>query len=141
MPDHVDGQLVLSDRKELTRLFEEHGFLGAIPPEVVPAYVETGILVVVGIGVLLWVLTAVFASLDVRELKARQIQRPFSWTFALLGGLIYVAGRSVVVDLRTGKGLGPIWVYLAATAFSALVGAALVREMQVYMLDVAPHIL
>jgi hypothetical protein len=74
-------------------------------------------------------------------LTARQIHRPFSWTFALLGGLIYVAGRSAVVDLRTGKGLGPIWVYLAATAFSALVGAALVREMQLYMLDVAPHIL
>lgn len=133
--------LLRFDREELARSFEENGLLGAVPPEVVPGYVDSGILIVLGIAVLLWVFTVVFAALDHRELKARQIQRPFPWTFVFLGVPLYVLGRSLVIDRRTGSGLGPLWVYLGGTALSIFVGFQLAHEMYLYMWNVAPHVL
>ncbi|CDK00019.1 PPE-repeat proteins (fragment) [Microbacterium sp. C448] len=75
--------------------------------------------VVVGLGIL-------FAWLDWRELKRRGIQKPFHWAWAFLALVItngvYVIGRGVILRRQTGKGLGPVWVWIAVTLLSIIVG-------------------
>lgn len=75
--------------------------------------------VVAGIGIL-------FAWLDWRELKRRGIQKPFHWAWAFLALVVtngvYVIGRGVILRRQTGKGLGPVWAWIAVTALSLIVG-------------------
>jgi hypothetical protein len=74
---------------------------------------------VAGIGIL-------FAWLDWRELKRRGIQKPFHWAWAFLALVVtngvYVIGRGVILRRQTGKGLGPVWVWIAVTVLSLIVG-------------------
>ena len=74
---------------------------------------------VVGVGIL-------FAWLDWRQLKRRGIQKPFHWAWAFLALVItngvYVIGRGVILRRQTGKGLGPVWVWIAVTLLSLIVG-------------------
>lgn len=77
---------------------------------------------VMGISLLSYVFMAaaiVFAWLDYRALVARGIQKPFHWAFAFLTLVItigvYIIGRTVIVKRQTGKGLGPLWGWIAAT--------------------------
>jgi hypothetical protein len=75
--------------------------------------------VVAGVGIL-------FAWLDWRELKRRGIQKPFHWAWAFLALVVtngvYVIGRGVILRRQTGKGLGPVWAWIAVTALSLIVG-------------------
>ena len=75
--------------------------------------------VVVGIGIL-------FAWLDWRELKRRGIQKPFHWAWAFLALVVtngvYVIGRGVILRRQTGKGLGPVWAWIAVSLLSLIVG-------------------
>lgn len=76
----------------------------------------------------------VFAWLDWRELKARGIPKPFPWPwafFALFNGgiLVYVIGRSVVVKRRTGTGLLPLWVWIAAMVASWIFASVVVSAL------------
>lgn len=77
---------------------------------------------IAGISLLGYVSVAaaiVFAWLDYRALAARGIQKPFHWAFAFFVLLItigvYVIGRTVVVRRQTGKGLAPLWGWIAVT--------------------------
>ncbi len=96
--------------------------------------------VVIGLGIL-------FAWLDWRELGRRGIPRPFAWPWALFALFatngVYVIGRGVVLRRRTGRGLGPVWGWIAVTAVSLIVGlvyagailsqtAALIAEYSTY---------
>jgi hypothetical protein len=68
-----------------------------------------------------WVAIAaaiLFPILDWRALEKRGVPKPFHWAFSLfvliLGTpIVYVIGRTVVVRRRTGKGLAPLWVFIA----------------------------
>ena len=75
--------------------------------------------VVAGIGIL-------FAWLDWRELKRRGIQKPFHWAWAFLALVVtngvYVIGRGVILRRQTGKGLVPVWAWIAVTLLSLIVG-------------------
>lgn len=74
---------------------------------------------IAGVGIL-------FAWLDWRELKRRGIHKPFHWAWAFLALVItngvYVIGRGVILRRQTGKGLGPVWVWIAVTVLSLIVG-------------------
>lgn len=75
--------------------------------------------VVAGLGVL-------FAWLDWRELRRRGIQKPFPWPWAFLALVVtngvYVIGRGVILRRQTGKGLGPVWAWIAVSVLGLIVG-------------------
>jgi hypothetical protein len=59
-----------------------------------------------------------FPVLDWRALGKRGVPKPFHWAWsffaiALSSPIVYVIGRTVVVKRRTGKGLAPLWVFIA----------------------------
>ncbi len=67
--------------------------------------------------------TVVFSFLDARTLRERGVERPFPWAwsfliFALSTNAVYVIGRSMIVRRQTGKGLGPLWAWIAVTVVS-----------------------
>ena len=84
-------------------------------------YVSPGFIATVVLSFVLYALTVVFAVLDYRTLVARGVPRPFHWAFAFLGPMVYVIGRSVVVKIRTGQGLGPLWGTIAVFGVSMIV--------------------
>lgn len=88
--------------------------------------------VVVGLGIL-------FAWLDWRELKRRGIQKPFHWAWAFLALVItngvYVIGRGVILRRQTGKGLGPVWAWIAVTLLSLIVGIVYASMIMGEVLD------
>jgi len=89
-------------------------------------------------GLLLNAATVVFAWLDYRELVRRGVPKPFHWawsffTFAGVGNLITVIGRSVVVRRRTGTGLWPLWatiiVYIVLFIATFVVVSLMLTQM------------
>ncbi len=78
------------------------------------------------LGLLFVVASIVFSYLDWRELQKRGIVRPFHWAFSfliLITGvpIVYLIGRSVVVKKQTGKGLLPLWVWIALTVIASII--------------------
>jgi hypothetical protein len=71
---------------------------------------------------LVYGLCALFAFLDWRELKRREIPRPFHFAWTFLSSVVYVIGRSVVVGRRTGSGRAPMWGAIIVLAISLASG-------------------
>lgn len=67
--------------------------------------------------------TVVLAYFDFRRLRRTGFERPFHWAWAFLS-YVYVIGRSVVVRRRSGRGLAPLFVWIAIYAVSTLVSVA-----------------
>lgn len=86
-----------------------------------------------GLGVL-------FAYFDHRELRRRQVPKPFHWGWAFLNP-VYPIGRSVVVKRRTGRGLAPMWVAIGTIAFSLIVSAVIVGMLFAGFADMMEDIL
>jgi hypothetical protein len=77
---------------------------------------------VLGLSLVSYALNVIFAYLDWRELKARQIPSPFHWAWSFLEApLVYMIGRSVVVRRRTSRGLGPLWLTIAIIVIGLIV--------------------
>lgn len=108
-------------------LIDMSGYFQAImadptsPTAALALFLSPGYLITVFGGLVLFVLTIVFAVQDVRELGRRQIANPFHWAFAFLGGVVYTIGRSIVVHRRTGGGLAPLWATIAVFVLSLIV--------------------
>lgn len=66
-----------------------------------------------GVGWLIYGISAWFAYLDFRELSRRGFVRPFHWAWIFLSSWVYVIGRTVVVGRRGGRGAAPLWVFIA----------------------------
>jgi hypothetical protein len=73
--------------------------------------------------------TALFAFYDRRALLADGFTRPFHWAWAFLSGGVYVIGRSVIVRRRAGRGLAPVWAWLAVTLLAVIVGVSKVMAV------------
>ena len=84
-------------------------------------YSDPGYLVEQGTGWLIYGVSVLFAFLDRRVLLQRGFDRPFHWAWTFLGGIVYIIGRSVIVRRRSGRGLLPIWVYIAVFVVSMIV--------------------
>ncbi|MDQ1512779.1 MAG: hypothetical protein QOC59_621 [Microbacteriaceae bacterium] len=80
---------------------------------------DPGYLLVVGVGWLSYAAEVVLAVLDHRALKRMGIVRPFHWAWSFLR-VVYIIGRAVVVHRRTGRGLAPLWTYLAVYLISSV---------------------
>lgn len=79
------------------------------------------------LALLLNAAVVVFSFLDWRTLRARGVDRPFHWAWSFLilaisTNAVYIIGRSVVVRRQTGKGLAPLWVWIASTALAFIIG-------------------
>ena len=74
------------------------------------------------LGLVLGGLSVLFAFLDWRQLRARGIVQPFDWAWAffvfIVTAGVYVVGRGIVLRRQTGKGLGPVWGFIAVTVVS-----------------------
>lgn len=88
------------------------------------------------LNIVFFALTVLLASSDWRGLNRARLSRPFHWAWTFFGVGVYVIGRSVIVYRRTGRGLAPIWVWLAVTLFSFCLVAVKVASA----LAVAAHI-
>lgn len=86
-----------------------------------------GVALLLAVDLALVASAVVFAWLDRRALRRRGVDEPFAWGWAALAFVatlgVYVVGRSVVVHRRTGRGLAPLWVWLAATLLGLVVFA------------------
>ena len=87
-------------------------------------YVSPGFLITLGLSLVLYALTVIFAVRDHQTLVQRGVPRPFHWGFAFFGPVVYTIGRSVVVKIRTGQGLGPLWGAIAVFGVSMIVSLA-----------------
>jgi hypothetical protein len=75
---------------------------------------NSGYWAIQGLGILLYGVYVVLAALDHRALRARGVPRPFHWAWTFLSAIVYMIGRAVVVRRRTGSGLAPLFVNIAA---------------------------
>jgi hypothetical protein len=79
------------------------------------------------VAVFSWLVFVWLAYRDNRELKARQIDRPFGWGWGFLP-LVYLIGRTAVVYRQTRRGLAPLFVFAGVwlssfvLAFAAVLG-------------------
>jgi hypothetical protein len=74
----------------------------------------SGYLALQGVGFLLYGVYVVLAALDYRALNRRGVPRPFHWAWTFLSAIVYMIGRTVVVRRRTGSGMAPMWINIAA---------------------------
>ena len=85
-----------------------------------------------------WGLSALFAFLDWRELKQRQVDVPFHFAWAILGSLVYVIGRSVIIRRRVGSGLAPMWAGIAVAVAGLVIGVVFVVQIATALLAALP---
>jgi hypothetical protein len=66
----------------------------------------------------------VFAYADWRTLRSRGVYRAFGWGWTLLAGGVYVIGRGVVLRRQTGRGLAPVWAWIAVALVTTAIDIA-----------------
>jgi hypothetical protein len=68
-----------------------------------------------------YIAAPVIAYFDEKRLRRLGVVRPFSWGWAFLTNAVYVIGRSAVVRrVAAPRGLGPVWVIIAAYVASMI---------------------
>ena len=103
--------------------FVQESIYASAFPEQAPYAASSSLAVSAGASVFSFVvaaLTVLFSFLDWRQLRARGIEKPFHWAFSFFvlvisSGGVYIIGRAVVLRRQTGKGLGPVWGWIAVT--------------------------
>lgn len=103
--------------------FVQESIYASAFPEQAPYAASSSLAVSAGASVFSFViaaLTVLFSFLDWRQLRARGIEKPFHWAFSFFvlvisSGGVYIIGRAVILRRQTGKGLGPVWGWIAVT--------------------------
>lgn len=96
--------------------FDLDGYLLAtVAPQSPFAMVTPSYLVLLGTGLVSYLLYVVLAFLDHRALVAAGVPSPFHWAWTFTSAIVYPIGRTIVVRRRTGHGLGILWAAIAAT--------------------------
>lgn len=112
---------VFLDARTIVRL---GGPSGGLTPA---GWIAAALALLVVIDVVLVAAAVLFACLDHRALRGRGIDAPFAWGWAALAFVltlgVYVVGRTVVVQRRTGGGLAPLWTWAAVTVVGLVVFA------------------
>jgi hypothetical protein len=96
-----------------------------------PAYLGS-----LALGWIAYLGSALVAYFDRSRLLRDGYDRPFHWTWAFLGGGVYVIGRSVIVHRRSGRGLAPIWAWAGLTAFAVVITVLKVIAMVSTMMSI-----
>jgi hypothetical protein len=83
-----------------------------------------GYFLILGVGVIVYAISVVFAYLDHRALTRVGVVRPFHWAWEFLSPVVYVIGRSVIVrSVAKPRGLLPIWILIAVFAVNIVVSS------------------
>ncbi|CAL4859203.1 DUF2510 domain-containing protein [Microbacterium sp. MM2322] len=89
--------------------------------------IVAGLASLIVVDLVLVAFAVLFAWLDHRTLRRRGIEAPFAWGWSALAAVltlgVYVVGRTVIVHRRTGRGLAPLWAWLAVTLVGLVVFA------------------
>ncbi len=84
-----------------------------------------GYLAVTALGWITNILFVLFAFLDWRELRRREVPRPFhwAWSFLVLASAwpVYPIGRAIVARRRTGRGMASLWFTIATIVLGIIV--------------------
>lgn len=86
----------------------------------------TGDTISLAIGILAFAAFVVLAYFDYQELVRRGVPKPFHWAwmfFAMITPLVYLIGRAVVVQRRTGTGIAPSMVAIGLNIGIAIVAS------------------
>lgn len=97
-------------------------------PEEAPYVASSSLAITAGASALSFVLaglTVLFSFLDWRQLRARGIDKPFHWAWSFFvlvisSGGVYIIGRAIVLRRQTGKGLAPLWAWIAVMVVSII---------------------
>ncbi len=129
----IDWRGYLESSLDMSSLDTANPMLPSVGMTLASVGISIASYVVTGIGIL-------FAWLDWRELKRRGVQKPFHWAWAFLALVVtngvYVIGRGVILRRQTGKGLGPVWVWIAVSALSLIVGVVYASMIMGEMFDI-----
>jgi hypothetical protein len=93
----------------------------SVPPGPGSTYVPRVLTLDDVVNLAIYPVTIVLAYVDSRTLRNRGVHRPFGWGWTFLLSGIYVIGRGVVVRRQTGRGLGPVWAWIAVTVVTLVV--------------------
>ncbi|WP_309073994.1 DUF2510 domain-containing protein [Paenarthrobacter sp.] len=81
-----------------------------------------GYFLLMGSSFLIYGLSVFFAFLDRQRLLQSGVVRPFHWAWAFLSAIVYVIGRSVIVNkVAPKRGLLPVWAIIAVFVISMVV--------------------
>jgi hypothetical protein len=89
-------------------------------------YASPGYLASTGLGLLVWALSVVLSLIDYLALKKANVPRPFHWAWSFLNIGVYVIGRSVIARRRIGRGIAPMWVWIALYVVVLIVAGAII---------------
>lgn len=102
-----------------------------------PSPMDGALLGVTALGYLVIALQALFAWLDWRALKARGIVKPFHWAWIfftlVVSNGVYIIGRGVMLRRQTGRGLGPVWAWIAVNVAGILAAVIFVTHLMNYI--------
>ena len=129
----------------------QESIYASLYPEQAPYAAAASLAVTAGASAFSFViaaLTVLFSFLDWRQLRARGIDRPFHWAWsffvlAISSGGVYIIGRAVILRRQTGKGMAPVWGWIAVTLVTIIAVAVwvalllnallpLIEELQYY---------
>ncbi len=81
-------------------------------------------------------LSVFFAYLDQQRLARAGVVRPFHWAWAFLNSVVYVIGRSVIVNkVAPKRGLLPVWITIAVFVISMVVAGIWTSNMMQTMMS------
>jgi hypothetical protein len=102
-------------------------------------YSDPHYLLVTAIGWVIVLVTALLAFFDSKKLRRDGVSHPFPWGWGFIP-IVYIIGRAVVVHRRSGRGLAPLWGYVAVTVVSFVVSLVLVGQVVSVMMQYLPSV-
>jgi hypothetical protein len=105
-----------------------------------PASTDTLFNVSILLGLVSVAAFIVFPILDWLALRKRGVPKPFNWAWSLFAILlsspiVYVIGRTVVTKRRTGRGLAPLWVFIALQVITFIIAIVVLVTISIAILD------
>ena len=105
-----------------------------------PATADTLFNVSVLLGVVSVAAFVVFPVFDWLALRKRGVPKPFNWAWSLFAILlsspiVYVIGRTVVIKRRTGKGLAPLWVFIALQVITFILAVVVLVTVSIAIIE------
>jgi len=122
--------------------FSSPGSVGSVYSSMFSSILTPGYFAIVGLSVVIYGLTALFAWRDVVWLRAQGVVRPFSWPWVFIpsyGGLVYVIGRSVIVyRVARPRGRAPIWVFIGVIVLGFVISLIWMTMIMASMMSNLP---
>ena len=91
------------------------------------------------LGFVLYAAWVILAALDYRALVNAGVPKPFHWAWTfLVAPSLYFIGRGVITRRRTGKGIATMWIAIAYTGISFIIGIVLLSMVVAAVFERTP---